>query len=111
MVFGNVLNFFLWWYTVLARQQAEALVKRFVFLLVYTNTLPMAQNLGKPLFQDNSDVGVAVGWIIRFIWIWLGGMFSLVLLVPFSLKFLGYVFLPPLALGMLIFSVVRVFLG
>lgn len=89
-----IFNFFSWWYLVHCREQAEKLVQRFVFLLQYTNTLPMAQNFGKPLYQDDSNVGVLIGLVVRGAWVWFGGIFSVLLVIPFTFIFVLHLVLP-----------------
>lgn len=59
----------------------------------------MAQNLGKPLYQDDSGIGVMIGLVVRGLWVWMGGIASVVLIIPFTLVFLINLLLP---LGILI---------
>lgn len=81
-------------------------MSRFVFLLQYTNTLPMAQNLGKPLYQDDSGIGRLLGVVIRGGWVWIGGILSVLMAIPFSLILVVNLVLPFAAIFMLIIGVV-----
>lgn len=92
-----ILNFFYWWYFIKGEQILVAAVRRLIFLLENTETLPMARNLTVPLFQDNTGMGKMIALVIRSIWVWWGGMFSLVMAVPAFAKALGFLMLPIVA--------------
>lgn len=83
------------------------LLDKFVFLLQYTNTLTMAQNLNTPMFQDNSSVGKGISLVVRVLWVWFGGMLTVLLVVPFSLRTVLFLILPPATITLLAISVIN----
>lgn len=91
---GYLFNFFYWWYLVRGEQEILSFTKRVVFLLESTNTLNMARNFSVPLFQDNTGSGKAFAFILRGIWVWFGGMASLVMAIPAFLKMILHFVLP-----------------
>lgn len=95
---GYLFNFFYWWYLVRGEQEVLSFTKRVIFLLEYTNTLTMARNLTVPLFQDNTGSGKAFAFILRGIWVWFGGMASLVMAIPNLFKMLFHFLLPIMCL-------------
>ncbi len=81
---GNLAFVFYWWYFVLVKEfWKNYVVGRLVYNLNLTNTLPMAKHISDPLFQDDSGIGKAFGFIIRFIWIGIGSSISLFVTIPF----------------------------
>lgn len=86
----------------------ETLLRRLVFVLQYTNTLVMAQNLTVPLFQDNTGVGKMLSFIIRAVWVWVGGMVSAVMAFPLVALWVVQVILPPLLVVMFIKGVINI---
>ncbi len=90
-----VLNFFVWWYLIVVKEFFEDyVVGRFIYNLNITNTLPMAKNLTVPLFQDDSGAGKAFSFVIRFVWIGVGSVVSLLTTIPFLLFGLLILVLP-----------------
>lgn len=65
-----------------------------MFLLMYTNTLDMARNLGQPMFQDYSFYGKIIGFVIRFTWMLVGGLIVAVAVIPLTVIGLIYALLP-----------------
>lgn len=106
----HIINFFVWWYLVKFKQLLFKAMQRTVFMLNYTNTLPMAQNLGKPLYRDRSLAGRFMGLLIRGSWTWLGGMLSLVLVIPRFLFTITFALLPVAAFVFFITNVALLFL-
>lgn len=70
----------------------------------------MLRNINVPLFQDKSGVGKAVGMVIRVVWVWLGGAFTVIFLVPALVLLLIYILLPALATGEIILGFSQVIL-
>lgn len=100
---GYIINFFYWWYLVRGQQVVLATLKRIHFLLESTDTLTMARNLTVPLFQDNTGTGKMFAIILRSIWVWWGGMFSLVMAIPTVVKTILFLLLPVLvAIGLVV---------
>jgi len=93
-----LVNFFLWWYRSVVVHSFEAATSRLTYALYSTNTLPMAQNWLRPLFQDESRMGKALAVIIRSLWIWVGGIVSVVMALPSFVVFLLTLVLPLLAI-------------
>jgi len=78
-----LINFFIWYYLIRVQKYIHyQVIERFIYLLNRTDTLPMAQNLFHPLFQDNSFSGRFIGFFIRFWWITIGIIVSILLIVP-----------------------------
>lgn len=88
------LNFWVWWYLVQNKNTVRALVGYWSFTLGYFNILPMAQNLFKPLFQDESKEGKFIAFPIRLTWIFIGSFFQLLLTIPLLIMYLIYLILP-----------------
>lgn len=105
---GYVLNFWVWWYAVFMVDFSRAVMRRIMFMLQYTNTLVMAQNLGTPLFQDNTGVGKMISWVVRIIWVWGGGMVSAAGAFPWIVAWAVLLVLPVVSLAMLILGVVNI---
>lgn len=88
-------NFFLWYYFVKVRRYfTESVSLRFIFQLNRTNTLPMARNFSKPLFQDDSSLGKNLGYIIRFFWVGFGTLYCLLLIIPWVIFGVVLIVLP-----------------
>ncbi len=102
-----ILNFFLWWYVIKVNQFARRVVGLSVYVLEYTNTLPMAQNFFVPLYQDESSAGRFISFIVRLVWVWFGGMISLVVILPLIAVLLVYVALPLLLIFQIVFGILR----
>jgi hypothetical protein len=98
-----ILNFFYWWYAVKGQDMLLGCARKFAFYLESTNTLPMAKNLTVPLFQDNSGTGKFLAIVIRGIWVWWGGMLSVVMVFP-RLLLTGLFFIWPLLVGVLLIT-------
>lgn len=90
-----LINYFYWWYFILGGRLVRTAIARAIFLLEITNTLPMAQNLTTPMFQDKSGIGKAISFIVRLIWVWFGGIFSLIMIVPIVLVTVAFFLLLP----------------
>ena len=99
-----LLNFFIWWYAIQAKNMLYRVRRWELFLLMYTNTLPMLRNLNQPLFQDYSRIGKAIGFVIRLIWVILGGTVVLLLMIPLLALVLVYALLPILAIGQILLA-------
>ena len=54
----------------------------------------MAKHLNVPLYQDNSSFGKAVSFIIRFWWIGVGSVISLLGTIPFFILGLILIIIP-----------------
>lgn len=93
------------------RLTANYVLKRLIFLLQSTNTLPMARSMGLPLFQDNSTVGRILGFVIRGGWVWLGGMVTLVFVLPPLLLLVIKVILPPVIILQIVGGLVTIIFG
>lgn len=104
-----VINFWVWWYFIKVPEWGELLLHRLVFILQYTNTLVMAQNLFTPLFQDDSGVGKMISFIIRSVWVWFGGMFSAVVAIPLILGWVLISIAPPLLIFIITKGVLNIF--
>jgi hypothetical protein len=78
-----LINFFVWYYFIKVKGFfTESILLHFSFLMNQTNTLPMARNLTKPLFQDESSLGKYLGMFIRFWWVGFGTLYCLILIIP-----------------------------
>jgi hypothetical protein len=86
----------------------RSLQGRIIFLLEVTNTLPMAQNLTVPLYQDKSSGGKMLSFVIRSIWVWGGGLITFILAVPLIVAYLIYLALPIVSLVMIVLAIFRV---
>jgi hypothetical protein len=100
-VTNYVINFWRWWYGHYALQILQKLYNEIIFILESTNTLSMAKNLSKPMFQDDSGIGRGLGFFIRLAWVWFGGIFAIVVVVPLLLAYLVYLLLPVIAVIMI----------
>jgi hypothetical protein len=87
-------NFWIWWYIVKAYDVARELFGRWSFVLNYLNIPAMATNLFVPLYQDNSVVGKFISFLIRSVWIIIGGSITLVFAVPLIAIYFVYLLLP-----------------
>jgi len=103
-----VFNFWFWWYAVQIPLWGRSLLTRTSFFLNYTNTLPMAKNLLVPLFQDNSGIGKVISLPIRLVWVWWGGMLSMLLVLPYLLAWVVAGILPVLTIIVLISGLGRI---
>lgn len=63
----------------------------------------MAKNLFVPIYRDESSMGKAIGFIIRFLWIGYGSVVSSIKIIPFLL-FSALVFVLPIVGVLLILS-------
>lgn len=99
-----VINFFVWWFTVHSKAIIFRLSSRFVFIMDSTGTISMAQNINTPMFQDESPIGRTLGKFLRVMWVWLGGMLSILLILPISLFYLIYLSLPFIAISGLVIN-------
>jgi len=94
-MFGYIINFFVWWYLVKAKEYfVEEVFGGFIFQMNLTRTLPMVRNFKVPLFRDNSSFGKSISMIIKFWWIGFGTIVSLVKSIPHFLIFLIIIVLP-----------------
>jgi hypothetical protein len=96
------LNFFIWFYIYKVKDFALTVYGRFVFILIYTRTLPMIRNIYKPMFGDNDLIGRLIGFFIRFWWSLFGLIISLVYITPFVIAFIIFILLPLIPIAMLI---------
>lgn len=101
-----VTNFFVYWYRVEVPSAWRRLYKHLLYLLESTSTLPMATNLNKPLYQDDSPFGRNLGFVIRLVWVWVGGAATFVAIIPFFVYYLLYSLLPIIALLLIIYSLI-----
>ncbi len=76
------------------KEAFDMMSNRLSYSLYSTNTLPMAQNWTRPLFQDDSSIGKMLAVVIRTTWIWRGGMVSVLITIPHFIFFLVVLFLP-----------------
>jgi hypothetical protein len=109
MIRDYFINFWVWWYFVKVPEWGEALLHRLMFVLQYTNTLVMAQNLTVPLFQDDSGVGKLLSFIIRGVWVWVGGMISAVMALPLILIWVAQAALPLVVIFIIIKGLLNIF--
>lgn len=105
-----VVNFFVWWYAIRVREFFKRIYGWALFILEYTNTLPMAQNLFVPLFQDNTGIGRVIGFAIRITWVWFGGMASAVFILPLGIVLLVYALLPIIFIIEILLGVINLFI-
>jgi hypothetical protein len=91
-----------WYFLVFFKDFAqEHFLNQYIFFLNKTNTIPMMKNLFVPIYQDQSSIGKAMGFIIRSIWITYGSIVSTIKIIPFLLvsvlvlvlPFLGILFI------------------
>lgn len=93
-----------WYFAVFFRDFAQRnFVNQYIFFLNKTNTIPMAKNLFVPIYRDESSMGKAIGFIIRFLWIGYGSVVSSIKIIPFLL-FSALVFVLPIVGVLLILS-------
>lgn len=93
-----------WYFAIFFRDFAQKnFINQFIFFLNKSKAIPMAKNLFVPIYRDESSMGKAIGFIIRFIWIGYGSVVSSVKIVPFLLVTVA-VFLLPFLGGFLILS-------
>jgi hypothetical protein len=59
----------------------------------------MARYLTVPMFQDDSGIGKVISFLVRGIWVWFGGMASVVIGLPFWILLLIYALLPLIIIG------------
>lgn len=103
-----IINFWVWWFLVKVPEWGRLVVGRIIFTLEYTNTLTMARNLTVPLFQDDSGMGKVLSFLIRGVWVWWGGMFTVVIAIPLGLLFGLLTISPFLILGEIIWGISRI---
>lgn len=104
LLFQNYISgFFVWWYFV----NLVELVRTMYFFLwgvLERFKLPeMLSNLFIPLYQDESTIGKILSFFIRFIWIAIGSIASLVVIAFMFLSFAIYLTLPFLPILIVIF--------
>lgn len=88
------INFIIWWYFYKLPEISRTILFQYVFMLNKTRSLPMAQNLFKPLYGDTSSTGILIGIPIRFFWMMGGGILSTLYIIPFVLFLLLFATLP-----------------
>jgi hypothetical protein len=93
-----VYNFLVWWYAIKLKDLVIKLRKFEYTLLSATNTLDMLKNIGKPLYQDYTFVGRAIGFSIRSVWVVVGFTVFLVALIPIIIIVAAFALLPLLVI-------------
>lgn len=103
-----LVNFFVYWYTVEVPVAFTKMYEQLLLLLEATKTLPMATNLTKPLYQDDSPFGRNLGFVIRLLWVWVGGVGCFVMFIPVAAYYLVYALLPLIALTLITLAVIAI---
>lgn len=79
---NQISNFFVWYYLVKVKAVAVGVGEKFTYSMNKSHTIDMVRNLSKPLYQDNSSFGKIVSLFIRFWWVGLGTVYSLLTTIP-----------------------------
>ena len=77
-------------------------------MLEITNTLPMARNLTKPLFQDPTGAGRVIGVFIRFGWVWIGSIMTLLVAIPIIILYICFVVFPPTCVFLIVTNLIGI---
>lgn len=93
-----LLNAIYWWFGIRVRKTWINTGIKYIFILLKTDTIPMAKNFTVPLYRDKSFGGRVISIFIRFWWIFIGNIISLFYIVPFVSWAIFVTTLPFLAL-------------
>ncbi len=88
-------NAFYWWYMIKVKEYFLFVRRRYLFMLNRTDSLPMARNMFRPMFGDETKMGYMIGIFIRIWWVSIGVTLSSFLIIPYIL-FGVFLFLLPL---------------
>lgn len=67
----------------------------------------MATNLTVPLFQQQDSLSKMISLAVRGGWVWIGGMFSMIVIIPVVIYGIIVSVLPIVILFMLLYSVLN----
>lgn len=87
-------NFWLWWYVVRSREEANNLFRSWLHFAAITNLSSMLTNLFVPLYQDYSSSGRIISFSIRFCWVIIAGFIQIVLTIPMIIYYVILFVLP-----------------
>jgi len=89
-----LIDFWIWWYIVNARETVMNLLRVWSFTFAYFNILPMLTNLFIPLYQDFTIMGRLISIPIRLTWVAVGSFLQLLVTIPLLAFLLFYLLLP-----------------
>lgn len=92
-----LFNFFYWWFFVVLKEVWQKTWFQYIFFLQKSDTIPMARNFFVPLYRDRSFGGRIISIFIRFWWIALGNVMSLIFIFPYlawAILITGFIFYP-----------------
>jgi len=76
------LEVFNWWYSVVCWGFLnDKVLATFIFSMNKTRALPFAKTFNVPLYKDNTGFGQAFGMVVKFWWISLGTLISILKVV------------------------------
>jgi len=104
-----LINFFVWWYIVQAKELFKELANSWGFFLGYVNLLPMIQNLFVPLYQDYTLVGKLMSFPIRIVWIVIASFLVFLFTIPLLFIFVFFLAFPLLTIFQIIRIIINVF--
>jgi len=98
--FFEIIN---WWYTVIVVDYfRNKVIATFIFSMNKTRALPFVKTFNTPLYKDSSSFGKGFGKIVKFWWIGLGTIISLVRIIPSVMALIIILVLPLLPLWALL---------
>ncbi|MEI6462873.1 MAG: hypothetical protein WCO33_04395 [bacterium] len=103
LIFQNYISgFFVWWYLVNLVEITRSMYFFWWGILESVKLPEMVSNLFIPLYQDESSLGKILSFFIRLIWIFVGGVITLMFSVVIFIVFVIYLVLPFLPLLILV---------
>lgn len=103
-----VINFVLWWYTVEVVNIFNRAYTWMGFMLNYTNTLVMAQNLFVPMYKDTTSIGKSISFIVRITWIWFGGIATTIVTLPVWILAFAAMALPVIVIAEIVIGLIHI---
>jgi len=89
------LEFIKWWYVIVGGNYFHnQVLSIFIFSMNKTRALPFAKTFNIPLYRDKSDFGSGLSKIIKFWWIAIGTILSIIKVIPGLVILLFLLILP-----------------